>query len=81
MLKLCVNVMCEYKQHLYPMVHRCWPVLQQRLNDEDPFIVPQAFKVPLSVSTKSYPIEDLILNVIHSDAIFCHSLMFLLHAM
>ncbi|XP_062397012.1 TELO2-interacting protein 1 homolog isoform X2 [Sardina pilchardus] len=45
MLKLCVNVMCEFKDHLFPMVHCCWPVLQQRLNDEDPFIIPQAFKL------------------------------------
>ncbi|KAG5281651.1 hypothetical protein AALO_G00047280 [Alosa alosa] len=44
-LKLCVHVMCEFKDHLFPIVHRCWPVLQQRLNDEDPFIIPQAFKL------------------------------------
>ncbi|KAL2103906.1 hypothetical protein ACEWY4_000774 [Coilia grayii] len=49
MLELGVRVMTEYKDHLFPLVHRCWPVLEQRLNDEDPFIVPQAFKVLCSI--------------------------------
>ncbi|XP_063063959.1 TELO2-interacting protein 1 homolog [Engraulis encrasicolus] len=49
MLELGVRVMSECKDQLLPMVHRCWPVLERRLNDEDPFIVPQAFKVLCSL--------------------------------
>lgn len=44
-VELCVSVLCETENELLPMVHRCWPALLQRLTNDDPVAVPQAFRV------------------------------------
>lgn len=44
-VELCVSVLCETENELLPMVHRCWPALLQRLTNDDPLAVPQAFRV------------------------------------
>ncbi|XP_037397102.1 TELO2-interacting protein 1 homolog isoform X2 [Pygocentrus nattereri] len=44
-VELCVNVLSETENELLPMVHRCWPALLQRLTNDDPLVIPQAFRV------------------------------------
>ncbi|XP_072552810.1 TELO2-interacting protein 1 homolog [Salminus brasiliensis] len=45
MVELCVIVLSEMENELLPMVHRCWPALLHRLTNDDPLVIPQAFRV------------------------------------
>ncbi|XP_030642884.1 TELO2-interacting protein 1 homolog [Chanos chanos] len=45
MLELCVCVLSEKQDELLPMVHRCWSALLQRLINDDPLVIPRAFRV------------------------------------